>query len=89
MEPEAQAIGDVGSLGARAADALKLSFMTAGLEPMSQTCRTVCMAAGRGTQPTQAKIFRESVGALRFQIELETRTILREDQERRDKAGKA
>ena len=73
----------------RAADALKLSFMTAGLEPMSQTCRTVCMAAGRGTQPTQAKIFRESVGALRFQIELETRTILREDQERRDKAGKA
>ena len=69
----------------RAADTLKLSFLTAGFEPMSQTCRGIWMAAQRGTQVTKGKAFREQVGALKFQMELEARTILREDQERRAK----
>ena len=74
----------------RAADTLKLSFMTAGLEQMSQTCNAVWMVAHRGgTQSTRTRTFREHVGTLKFQMELEARTILREDKERRAKEDKA
>ena len=70
----------------RAADTLKLSFMTSGFEAMSQTCGSLWMAVGRGgTQVTKTRTFREQVGGLKFQMELETRTILREDGERKAK----
>ena len=70
----------------RAAEALKLSFMSAGLEVMSQTCGNLWMAVGRGgTQVTKTRTFREIVGTLRFQMDLEVRTILREDEERQTK----
>ena len=73
----------------RAADALKLSFMTAGLEQMSQICGTLWLVAHRGgTQVARTRAFREQVGSLKFQMELEARTIVREDQERRLKTGK-
>ena len=73
----------------RAADTLKLTFLTAGLAQMSQICGTLWLVAHRGgTQNSRTRAFREHIGALRFQLELESRTILREDQERRLKEGK-
>lgn len=66
----------------RAADQLKLTFMTAGLESLSQICGAIAMASARaGNQGTKVRILREHVGSLKFQLELAVRTITREDQE--------
>jgi hypothetical protein len=73
----------------RAADALKLSFMTAGLEHLSQICTMIWMTAHRGgTQKARTRTFREHVGSLRFQMEYLAREIVRKDQEQRAKEGK-
>jgi hypothetical protein len=66
----------------RSAAQSKLKFMTMGLAQLSQICGAIEMAAGRGGPPaTQVRGLRELVGQLKFQIELEIRTVLREDEE--------
>lgn len=64
----------------RAADQLKLTFMTAGMEALSQICGAIAMAAARAGSPSvKIRTLRELVGSLKFQLELLIRTITRED----------
>ena len=66
----------------RAAQSLRLQFMTVGLESMGQICGTIWMIAHRSSaQGFRTRSFREQIGSLKFQIELEIRSIVREDQE--------
>lgn len=66
----------------RAASQSKLKFMTQGLAQLSQICGTIAMTAGRAGPPAGiARALREHIGALKFQIELEMRTIVREDED--------
>jgi hypothetical protein len=65
----------------RAFGRLKLELMGAGLDTMSQLAGAMEIAAGRGGAPHQkARILREGVGSLRFQVEQEQRKVIREDQ---------
>jgi hypothetical protein len=58
----------------------KLKFMTTGLAQLSQNCAAIELAAARsGSQGAQARTLRELVGQLKFQIDFEIRTVLRED----------
>jgi len=60
---------------------LKREFMGAGLDALCQTAGALAIAAGRGTAPqTKARILREGVGSLRFQLEMEQRAIVAEDE---------
>ncbi|MGH7481862.1 MAG: hypothetical protein ACRELV_06870 [Longimicrobiales bacterium] len=64
----------------RAFGRLKLKFMGAGLDPLSQLCGSMEIAAGRGMgQPTKSRILREGVASLRFQLELEERSVVAEE----------
>jgi hypothetical protein len=66
----------------RAAGQTKVRFMSSGLDTLAQQCGAIEMAASRGGSPIQvARVLRELVGSLRFQLELEIRTIIREDAE--------
>src|SRR5262245_32148428 len=66
----------------RAASQTKVRFMSAGLENLAQQCGSIEMAASRGGSPVQvARVLRELVGSLRFQLDLEMRTIIRDDLE--------
>jgi len=66
----------------RAADQLKLTFMTAGYDALSQICGTIVMTAARAGSPgAKVRILREHVGSLKFQLELMVRTVTREDLE--------
>jgi hypothetical protein len=66
----------------RAASQSKLKFMTLGMAQLSQICGTIAMTAARPGPPAAiARALREHVGALKFQIELEMRTVIREDEE--------
>lgn len=62
---------------------LKMMFMGAGLDAMSQLCGSMEIASKRGLSYMQkVRILREGVGSLRFQLELEQRAIVSEDQAR-------
>ena len=66
----------------RTADQLKLKLMGAGLESLSQQAGAIALAASRAGNPTQkARVLRENMASLKFQVELAMRTIIREDQE--------
>jgi hypothetical protein len=59
---------------------LKLQFMGAGLDAMSQLAGSMAMAAKRGASASsKARILREGVGSLKFQIELAQRAIVSEE----------
>jgi hypothetical protein len=65
----------------RALQQLKLQFMGAGYDSLSQLCGSMEMALRRGgSQTTKSRILREAVASLRFQLELAQRTIKMEDQ---------
>ncbi|MBI4538912.1 MAG: hypothetical protein HY704_05300 [Gemmatimonadetes bacterium] len=65
----------------RAFAQLKLAFMGAGLDQMSQLAGGMAIAAGRGMAlQTKTRILRDGVGSLKFQIELEQRAVVAEDQ---------
>ncbi|MEX0906765.1 MAG: hypothetical protein WD054_00435 [Gemmatimonadota bacterium] len=66
---------------ARAFGRLKLQFMGAGLDPLSQLCGAMEIAAKRGLSPAvKARILREGVGSLKFQLELEQRSVLSDEE---------
>lgn len=62
---------------------LKMLFMGAGLDAMSQLCGSMEIASKRGLSHMQkVRILREGVGSLRFQLELEQRAIVSDDMAR-------
>lgn len=66
----------------RTAGNLKLKFMTSGKAQLSQLSGAIEMIASRGGTPnTATRAFREAIGQLKFQIELEMRIIIKEDEE--------
>jgi hypothetical protein len=66
---------------------LKMHFMGAGLDAMSQLAAAMEIAARRGTSPVaKARILREGVGSLRFQLEMAQRAVVSEDQVAQQKA---
>lgn len=66
----------------RAAAQGKLKFMTSGKAQLSQICGAIELQASRtGAQNAMARALREHVGNLKFQIDLEMRIIIKEDQE--------
>jgi hypothetical protein len=69
---------------------LKMLFMGAGLDSMSQLCGSMEIASKRGLSHMQkVRILREGVGSLRFQLELEQRSIVSDDQARQAKDAAA
>jgi hypothetical protein len=74
----------------RAFQQLKLRFMGAGYDSLSQLCGSMELASTRGgSVPTKIRILREAVGSLRFQLELEQRSIVTADRAAQEKAAKA
>lgn len=62
---------------------LKMLFMGAGLDAMSQLCGSMEIASKRGLSYMQkVRILREGVGSLRFQLEMEQRAVVSDDQAR-------
>jgi hypothetical protein len=60
---------------------LKLQFMGAGYDAISQLCGSMEVAAKRGLSPSvKLRILREGVGSLKFQLELVQRSIISEDE---------
>lgn len=58
---------------------LKMAFMGAGLDSMSQLAGSMEIAARRGVSATtKVRVLREGVGSLKFQIELAQRAIVNE-----------
>ena len=73
----------------RAASQIKIRFMSAGIDSLAQQCASIEMAASRGGNPNQlVRILRELIGSLKFQLDLEIRTIVREDLEASAKAAR-
>ncbi|HUF50942.1 MAG TPA: hypothetical protein VMN60_08925 [Longimicrobiales bacterium] len=71
---------------------LKLQFMGVGLDTLSQLCGSMETAAKRGlSAPQKARILREGVGSLKFQLELAQRSVVSEDEadKRKKAAGSA
>lgn len=65
----------------RAFGRLKLDFLGAGYDAMSQLAGSMELAAGRsGSQRQKARILREGVGSLRHQVQHEQRRLKTEDQ---------
>jgi hypothetical protein len=63
---------------------LKLAFMGAGLDAMSQLAGSMEIAARRGMSATaKTRILREGVGSLRFQMELAQRAVVSDDRDAR------
>jgi hypothetical protein len=59
---------------------LKMQLMGAGLDSISQLAGGMEIAAGRsGNQSVKTRILREGVASIKFQIELESRSILAEE----------
>jgi hypothetical protein len=74
----------------RAFSQLKLQFMGAGLDAMSQLCGSMEIASKRGLSYMQkVRILREGVGSLKFQLEMEQRVIAIEDQARQAREAAA
>jgi hypothetical protein len=70
---------------------LKMHFMGAGMDGMSQLAGSMEIASKRGmSQLAKARILREGVGTMRFQVELEQRAVVTEDAaKKREAAEKA
>lgn len=65
----------------RAAGQAKLKFMTQGLAQLSQICGAIELQASRsGNQGALTRALREHVGNLKFQLDLEMRVIMKEDE---------
>ena len=59
---------------------LKLQFMGAGFDALSQLCGGMEMATKRGgSQQHKSRILREGIGSIRFQLELAQRSLATED----------
>lgn len=59
---------------------LKMTLMQAGMDSVSQIAGGMEIAAGRGGNPNmKVRILREGVGSIKFQCELEQRSILAEE----------
>jgi hypothetical protein len=64
----------------RAVQQLKLQFMGAGFDTLSQLCGAMETTLRRGgSQVTKARILREGVGTMKFQLELAQRTVKADD----------
>ncbi len=64
----------------RAVQQLKLQFMGAGFDTLSQLCAAMETTLRRGgSQTTKSRILREGVGSMRFQLELAQRTVKSDD----------
>lgn len=71
----------------RAFGKLKLDLMGAGLDTLSQLAGSMEIAARRGgAQTTKSRILREGVGSLRFQVEMEQRKVLSDEETARERA---
>ena len=65
----------------RAAGQAKLRFMTSGMAQLSQICSAIELQASRtAAQGAMARALREQVANLKFQIDLEMRIIMKEDE---------
>jgi hypothetical protein len=74
----------------RAFQQLKMKFMAAGYDALSQLCGSMEMAVSRGgAYATKRRILREAVASLRFQLELEQRTLISADAAAQDAANSA
>jgi hypothetical protein len=70
----------------RAGDQLKMKLLSAGFAQMSQICAAMVMTASRaGNQGTKTRALREHMGNLKFQLEFEIRSTIREDELARTK----
>lgn len=70
----------------RAFEQLKLQFMGAGYDSLSQLAGSMAMAAKRGgSMINKGRILREGVGSMRFQLELEARSLLSAEMAAQDK----
>ena len=59
---------------------LRMNFMGAGLDAVAQICGAMEIAAGRGgNQQTKVRIMRDAVASIKFQLELEQRSIIAEE----------
>jgi hypothetical protein len=68
---------------------LKLHFMAAGFDAMSQLAGSMEIAARRGLSPTaKVRVLREGLGSLKFQVGLAQRAIVDEAKES-DRQSKA
>jgi hypothetical protein len=64
----------------RAFSRLKLELMGAGFDSMSQLSGAMEIASKRGlSQAVKVRILREGVGSLKFQMELEQRSVLSDE----------
>jgi hypothetical protein len=71
----------------RAFAQLKMHFMGSGLDAMSQLAGSMEIASRRTmSQVTKTRILRDAVGSLKFQLELEQRSIVSEDAKTADAA---
>lgn len=62
---------------------LKMHFMGAGLDSLSQLAGSMEIASKRGmSQLAKSRILREGIGSMKFQLELAQRAILTEEKER-------
>jgi hypothetical protein len=69
---------------------LKMVFMGAGLDSMSQLCGSMELASKRGLSHMQkVRILREGIGSLKFQLELEQRAIVSEEKARESRESEA
>lgn len=65
----------------RAVQQLKLQFMSAGFDTLSQLCGAMETTLRRGgSQNTKTRILREGVGSMKFQLELAARMTKSDDQ---------
>jgi hypothetical protein len=69
---------------------LKLQFMGAGYDALSQLAGSMVMAVRRGgSHVNKGRILREGVGSMRFQLELEGRSIVSAEQAEQEKQKNA
>ncbi len=65
---------------------LKREFMGAGMDSLSQLAGSMEIAAGRrSNQLAKSRILRDGIGSLKFQIELEQRVTISEDEREQEK----
>lgn len=74
----------------RAFAQLKMHFMGSGLDAMSQLAGSMEITSRRTmSQVTKTRILRDAVGSLKFQLELEQRSIVSEDAKNADAADES
>ena len=70
----------------RTASQMKIKLMGVGLDSMAQLCGAIEQTAARGGQPGQkSRTLREHIGGLKFQLDLAIRSVIREDEEQKNK----